>query len=463
MGPGAPDRPGEIYLSPSPQPASVPADPVTSGALTKAAWRLLPLLFCGYGIGYMDRVNVGFAALRMNQDLHFSATIYGLGAGLFFLSYAFCEVPSNLLLIRVGARRWIALIMMAWGGLAAGTMFVKTPAEFYCMRFLLGMAVGGFFPGAIFYLTRWFPRGHRGRVVSRFFFSGPIAAAVMGAVSGQLLSLQGTLGLAGWQWLFLAQGLPAVLLGVVVLMCMPDAPAEARWLTADEKGAIDRLLAADRAQTADPVGSNIRSVIASPLIRRLALCSALILGSNNALNLTAPLLLQGVTHWGATRVGLIMSGGWLLAALAMILNGQHSDRRRERYLHAVWPMLIYAAACLAMVIGRGPTLVVLCWAVCAVAGWAIQAVFWLIPSDEIHGRPAAIGFAAIGSVGMVGAFIGPYAWGLVKDSTGTYQGGLIGLAVAYSIAAAMLLSMRRVPRSKLLGPLAPHSDLRVRA
>jgi ACS family tartrate transporter-like MFS transporter len=447
-------------VSMNPEPA--PADSIASGALRKAAWRLLPLLFCGYGIAYMDRVNVGFAALRMNQDLHFSATVYGLGGGLFFLSYAICEIPSNLLLVRIGARRWIAQIMIAWGALAAGMMFVRTPAQFYCMRFLLGMAEAGFFPGVLFYLSQWFPREYRGRVVSRFFFAGPISAAVMGAVSGQLLALQGTWGLAGWQWLFLLQGLPAVFLGLVVLKYLRNSPADAPWLTEGERLSIDRRLAEDRAATANVVHGNFRSVIGSPLFRRLALSGLLIYGANYSLNLSAPLLLQSVTHWSATSVGLMMSISFVLGALAMLLNGQHSDRRRERYLHAVWPMLAYAAACLGMAVGQAPALVVLCYAVSVVAQWATQAVFWLVPSDETHGRSAAIGFAAVGTVGMFGAFLGPYAWGLAKDSTGTYQAGLVGLAVAYSIAAAILLSVRRDLRSRRFERDDPQLNSRVR-
>ena len=436
-------------------------DSVGRGALRKAAWRLLPLLFCGYGIAYMDRINVAFAALRMNQDLHFSATVYGLGAGLFFLSYALCEVPSNLLLVRIGARRWIAQIMIAWGLIAAGMMFVKTPAQFYGMRFLLGMAEGGYAPGVLYYLTQWFPRDYRGRVVSRFLVSGPISAAVMGAVSGQLLALQGTLGLAGWQWLFLVQGLPAVFLGIIVLKYLRDGPGEAQWLTAEERASIDRGLAQDRKTTADVLHGDVRSVINSPLVRRLALTSFLMYGSNFSLGLSGPLLVQDVTHWSPGKVGLTMSVFWVLAALVMLLNGQHSDRRRERYLHAEGPMVVYAAACLGLAVVRDPTVVVLIFGVSLMALWATQAVFWLIPSDETHGRPAAISFAAIGCVGMIGAFIGPYAWGFAKDYTGTYHTGLIAIAVAYSLAAANLLSVRRYLRLRAPGP--QHQPLGARA
>lgn len=223
-------------------------DDVGSTALRKAFWRLLPLLFLGYALAYVDRVNISFAALQMNKDLHFSATVYGLGGGLFFLSYACCEVPSNLLLLRFGARRWIARIMLTWGLIAAGMMFVKTPTQFYVMRLLLGAAEGGFFPGVVFYLTQWFPAAYRGRAISRFYFSSPISTAVMGAVAGPLLGLDGRLHLAGWQWLFLLEGVPAVLLAGVIFLCLADSPAEASWLTAAERDWLQNRLAQEASQ-----------------------------------------------------------------------------------------------------------------------------------------------------------------------------------------------------------------------
>jgi MFS transporter, ACS family, tartrate transporter len=204
-------------------------DAVGRSALRKAGLRLIPLFALGYGIAYMDRVNISFASLQMNRDLHFSASIYGLGAGLFFISYAACEIPSNLLLYRVGARRWFARIMFTWGLLAMGMMFVKTPVQFYVMRFLLGMAEAGFFPGVIFYLSQWFPPHMRARAISRFYISFPISTVLMGAMAGFLLDLQGKAGLAGWQWLFLIEGLPAVALSMVFLFFLPAGPATAKW------------------------------------------------------------------------------------------------------------------------------------------------------------------------------------------------------------------------------------------
>jgi MFS transporter, ACS family, tartrate transporter len=208
-----------------PMQSSLPAGDLTGkSALRKASLRLIPLLGLGYGIAVMDRINISFASLQMNRDLHFSATVYGFGAGLFFLSYAVCEVPSNLLLCRFGARRWLARIMLTWGLLAMGMMFVRTPVEFYVMRFLLGVAEAGFFPGVIFYLSEWFPTRMQARAISRFYIAFPLASTFMGAVASPLLRLQGRLGLAGWQWLFLLEGLPSVVFSVVILRYLPDSP-----------------------------------------------------------------------------------------------------------------------------------------------------------------------------------------------------------------------------------------------
>src|ERR1017187_1570155 len=220
-------------------------DKIGASALRKASVRLIPLIAIAYGVAYTDRVNISFAALQMNRDLHFSASNYGFGAGLFFLSYAACEIPSNLLLYRFGARRWIARIMFTWGFLAMGMMFVRTPREFYIVRFLLGMAEAGFFPGVIFYLSQWFPANVRARTVSRFYVALPLASVFMGGLAGVLLNLQGRLGLSGWQWLFLAEGLPAVILSVAFLVYLPNTPNEAKWLTTEERDWLLNQLRAD--------------------------------------------------------------------------------------------------------------------------------------------------------------------------------------------------------------------------
>jgi ACS family tartrate transporter-like MFS transporter len=423
-------------------------------AIRKATWRLLPLIGLGYGIAYMDRINISFASLQMNEDLHFSATVYGLGGGLFFLSYALLEVPSNLLLVRFGARRWIARIMLTWGVLAAGMMFVKTPTQFYTMRFLLGAAEAGFFPGVLFYLMQWFPSEHRGRAVSRFYIALPLSSAVMGAIAGSLLKLHGQAGLAGWQWLFLVEGIPAILLSAGILFLLPDTPAAASWLTSSERSWIANRLAADRMALGGSVDHNLARALLDPRVWQLGLCNVLIMGTNYAFILSAPAVLQGSTHWSATAVGLLMSATGVLGAVSMILTGWHSDRRRERHLHTVVPLLLIAGAFLAMGVSIAPSIVVPAYVVLFAGQMAVQAAFWLIPSDVLHGRSAAVGVAAIGSIGMVGAFIGPYAWGIARDVSGSYQTGLLWLVVPTLAAAAIVLAVRRAARS---GARVPHA------
>src|SRR5580658_1472754 len=223
-------------------------DAVGKSALRKAALRLIPVISVGYGLAYIDRLNLSFASLQMNRDLHFTASVYGFGAGLFFVGYALCEVPSNLLLLRFGAKRWLARIMFTWGLLAAATMFVRTPLEFNVLRFLLGMAEAGFFPGVLYYLTLWFPARVRARAVSRFYIALPLSSVVMGSLAGWLLGLGGKFGLAGWQWLFLVEGLPAVLFSFVILKMLPDGPANAAWLTQEEKAWLQNQLKTDSEQ-----------------------------------------------------------------------------------------------------------------------------------------------------------------------------------------------------------------------
>jgi ACS family tartrate transporter-like MFS transporter len=414
--------------------------------LKKISWRLLPLLGLGYGIAYMDRTNISYAALQMNQDLGFSATIYGLGGGLFFLSYALLEVPSNLMLMRFGARRWLARIMLTWGVLAAGMMLVKTPAQFYAMRFLLGAAEAGFFPGVVFFLMYWFPAYERGRAISRFYVALPLSMVVMGVVASALLNMHGHLRLAGWQWLFLVEGLPAVVLGVAFLALLPNRPAEAKWLTLAERSWIENRLAADRVAPGVSPDHGVLRALRDSRVVLLGVANVFVIGGNYAFSLSAPTLLIDATHLDATRASLLTAAAAALGAVGMIAAGWYSDRRRERHLHLIVYMLVLAGAYGAMWLSPPPWLFALSYAVSVVSFMATQAVYFSIPSDVLRGRSAAAGIAAIGSIGMVGSFIGPYAWGLSKDFTGTYRAGLLALAAAYLCATAIIVILRRNAR-----------------
>jgi ACS family tartrate transporter-like MFS transporter len=421
---------------------------VAGHALRKASLRLLPLLGLGYGIAYIDRANIGYAALQMSADLRFSATVYGLGGGLFFLSYALLEVPSNMMLVRFGARRWIARIMITWGLLAMAMMFVKTPLQFYVMRFLLGAAEAGFAPGVFYYLTRWFPAYERGRATSRFYVSLPLSMIVMGASAGALLNLQGILGLAGWQWLFLVEGMPAVLLGLAVLFLLPDGPAQAKWLTPSEKCWIEERLAADRSMPGVSADHGFLRALGDSRVLLLGLSNVCIMGGTYAFVLSAPAVLRSVTHLNATYVGFLIAAVAGLGAIAMIMAGWVSDRRRERHLHLVFFLLVQACTYVVMGLATAPVLFVAAYALSFIAQMSIQAVFWLIPGDVLQGKSAAAGLAAVGSIGMVGAFAGPYAWGVTLDHTGSYQAGLLALFVPYVVAALIIGVLRRNLRAE---------------
>lgn len=414
-------------------------DAMETAVLRKASWRILPLLGLGYGAAYMDRINIGFAALRMNADLHFSATVYGLGAGLFFLAYAAFEVPSNLLLARFGARRWMARIMLTWGLLASAMMFVRTPLEFYVMRFLLGLAEAGFFPGVIYYLTLWFPLAHRGRAISRFYVAWPLSSLVMGAVAGSLLGLNGTLGLAGWQWLFLIEGLPAIALSAVFLFALPDSPEGARWLSPTEKAWLAGRLAGDNPVFAD---HHMWRVLRQGPMLALGVANLLILGSFYAFNLSAPVYLAGATGLSAAKVGYVIAVSGLLGAISMLSAGWISDRTGERYWHMAIPLALMAGAFAVMSQTHAPGVVVGAFLAAAMCNAAVGAIFWTAPAPFLTPRSAALGLAAINCVGQTGSFFLPWAWGVARDRTGSFQAGLTALPVAFLIAAGLVLYLK---------------------
>lgn len=424
--------------------AGQPTPAIGRAALRKATWRLIPLIALGYGTAYMDRVNISFAALQMNRDLHFTATTYGLGAGLFFLSYAACEVPSNLLLCRFGAKRWLSRIMITWGVLAIAMMFVRTPLQFYVLRFLLGMAEAGFFPGVVFYLMQWFPPRMRARTISRFYVALPLSSVVMGALAGALLNLNGRLGLAGWQWLFLVEGLPAVLLSVAFWVWLPDGPADAKWLTVDERVWVLEQIRVDASSGGHT--HNVWRALRDPRVLQLGMVTFFMLGCAYAYTFSAPAILMRLTGWDPTRVGFLISLMSVLAAAGMILNALHSDRRGERYWHVAIPFLIIAAGYLVGGLSMSASLAVPALAAVVISHSSLQGALLSIAPTFLKGRTMAAGIAAINMIGMLGGFIGPYWMGIAKDLTGDYQHGLLTLTIPALAAAGMVLWMRRAAR-----------------
>jgi MFS transporter, ACS family, tartrate transporter len=438
------------------EPASVLDESLTSSdaaigasAMRKATLRLIPLIALGYGAAYMDRVNISFAALQMNRDLHFSATVYGFGAGLFFLSYAACEIPSNLLLYRFGARRWLARIMITWGMLAIAMLFVRTPLQFYTVRFLLGMAEAGFFPGVIFYLTLWFPPELRARAVSRFYISLPLSSVFMGLIAGALLNLDGHLGLRGWQWLFLVEGLPPILFGIAFFVFLPDGPAHANWLTEDERLWIIHHVTdapAEGARHSDSVGR----ALLDPRVWQIGLFMLFMLGSSYAYTFIAPDVIQRSTHLSTTIVGFIIAGLSLLGALGMLVNARHSDRTRERYWHIIPFCLFLALGFLLCGLSTRPLIVVPALGLLILAYNSMQGPLWALPANFLKGRSAVACIAAMNMIGMIGGFLGPYFIGFAKDLTGNYQSGLRLMSLPMLLATGIMLYLRRDARRRQL-------------
>lgn len=422
---------------------------IGASAQRKAAIRLLPIIAIGYGLAYMDRINISFASLRMNRDLHFSATVYGIGAGLFFIGYALCEVPSNLLLLRFGPRRWLARIMLTWGLLAAAMMFVRTPLEFYGVRLLLGISEAGFFPGVLYYLTLWFPAKMRARAVSRFYVALPLSTVVMGVLAGWLMGLQGTLGLAGWQWLFLLEGLPAALFSFVILSMLPDSPEKASWLSEDEKSWLLHQLKSDRtlARIGDKAGA-LRAML-SPKVWMIGFFFFSALTCNYGFYFSGPAILQSATGWSIGKIGLVMSSFGIFGAAGMLFGGSNSDRTGDRALHCIVPCCVMGGGYFVASYGGPGWLVLVALGVSFVAFMSLQAPALAIPTEFLAGRAAAAGIAAMNTITMFSGFVGPYWMGRMKDATGNYNIGLRGLVLpSLTAAAMMLLLVRSLARSR---------------
>lgn len=412
--------------------------------MRKVSWRVLPLLCAGYMCAYMDRVNISFAALQMNTDLGFSATVYGLGAGLFFLGYAIFEVPSSILLVKLGPRRCIAGIMIAWGSIATGMLFVRTPLQFYVLRFLLGVAEATFLPSVIFYLKLWFPNSYRGRAISRFFVAPSIAGVLIGVISGGLLSLDGDLGLRGWQWLFLLQGPPSLLVAFLSLKLLPDSPT-VPWLRDAERSWI----MSESMREADALGEaperSFLAALTHPVVLYLGVFGFLIMGASAALELSMPLVLQAETHFDPVSIGWIVSVANALAVCGILICGSWTDRRGERWsiLLASSPIVPVILLAMALSVGHAAlTIVAAYMAFKFVFSFTSSSSLMLAP-DLLHARTVAVGVAVLDTIAQVGAFVAPVAWGMAKDATGGYRTGLFGLAAVTLLATVIVYALAR--------------------
>jgi ACS family tartrate transporter-like MFS transporter len=409
-------------------------------ATRKAAIRLLPFLGLCYAANFLDRVNVGFAALTMNEELGFGPETYGFGAGIFFAGYLLFEVPSNLALQYFGARIWIARIMISWGLVAMGMSLVSGPHGLHLMRFLLGVAEAGFFPGIILYLTYWFPAQERARIVSLFMAAVPLATVIGAPLSGVLLGLDGVHGLKGWQWLFVIEGVPAVLLGLAALMVLDDGPATAKWLSAPERKALGTALAADERAARSQGYSGLFEAITRPHIFALALLYFLIVIGLYGIGFWMPQLIQSFGLPNLT-VGLLTAIPYLVASVAMVLCGWHSDRTGERRWHIALPLFVGAAAFAWSAYAFDLLAAMFALSIATAGIYAAIASFWSLPTAILTGTAAAAGLALINSIGNLGGFVGPTVVGAAKQATGSFSRALLFLALALALGGLLALML----------------------
>jgi MFS transporter, ACS family, tartrate transporter len=412
-------------------------DPAFGDAvLRKVAWRLIPLLGVLYFFAFLDRVNVGFAALTMNEDLGLSAAVFGVGAGIFFLGYVAFEVPSNVMLERFGARVWIARIMLSWGVLSAAMAFIEGPISFYIVRFLLGVAEAGFFPGIIYYLTCWFPSRQRARIIALFMVALPLSSVIGAPISTALLGIQ-ALGLRGWQWMFLLEAIPTILLGLVVLRFLPDRHADVKWLTDEEKKWLDQELANEHA--AHGSHTSLREALLLPRVWRHGLVYFCVLVGLYGFSFWLPQIIASLGSLTPLQVGIVTTIPYALACVALVAWGRHSDVTGERAWHVALPPA-FAALALAMSGWiNDPLFAFACLCLAAVGIYACLPAFWALASRGLQGAAAAGAIALINSIGNVGGFIGPTAIGFMKQRTGSYAMSLLLIAVCLAIGAAIVV------------------------
>ncbi|MET0271546.1 MAG: MFS transporter [Phenylobacterium sp.] len=410
--------------------------------LRKATLRLVPFLGLLFFVAYLDRVNVGFAALTMNRDIGLSAAAYGLGAGIFFIGYFFFEVPSNLILEKVGARRWIARIMITWGLLSASMALVQGPTSFYVVRFLLGVAEAGFFPGIILYLTYWFPGEQRGRIIAMFMMAIPISNIIGAPISTALLDVS-ILGLKGWQTMFLLEAAPAVILGFVVLFWLADRPAMARWLKPEERTILQDALDREAAVVDHQHLHGFAAALKSPRLWRFALVYFGVVMGNYGLGFWLPQIVKGFGGVSNQQTGLITAIPYLLAAIGMYLWGRHSDRTGERVWHFVLPTALGSAGFLAASQLGDPVAQFAALTVAAIGVTAAPPMFWALPTRFLRSAAAAGGIAMINSVGNLAGYLGPSVMGTLKERTGAYGAGLLALSVSLGLAALLAIEWRR--------------------
>ncbi len=415
--------------------------PITPLVYRKIAWRLLPFLFILYLVAYVDRVNVGFAKLQMSSDLGFSDMVYGFGSGVFFLGYFLFEVPSNVILHHVGAKVWISRILVSWGLISAGMMWVNSEFMFYAFRFLLGVGEAGFFPGIILYLTYWFPNALRAKTTTSFMTAIALAGIIGGPVSGYVMeTFDGIMQLRGWQWLFLLEGLPAVLLGVVTYFWLDDSPEKAAWLSSDEKYFLVQQLAydCDHPQT-NQTHETLKQAFTSRLVWLLALIYFCLALGLYGVSFWLPQIIHDLGQGGLIVTGLLSAVPYCLAILSMVIVARSSDAHQERRWHIASSAFIGSVGLVILVLFRGQAFMSIAALGIAASGiLSALSTFWTLPTAILSGRAAAGGIALINSIGNLGGYFGPFLLGWVKQTSGNLDAGLYVLAVGLLLAGVLV-------------------------
>ncbi|WP_431225799.1 4-hydroxyphenylacetate permease [Serratia sp. L9] len=425
--------------------------------INKLFRRLLVFLFILFVFSYLDRINIGFAGLTMGKDLGLTSTMFGLATTLFYVMYVICGIPSNIMLGIVGARRWIAIIMVIWGVASTATMFATGPNSLYVLRMLVGIAEAGFLPGLLLYLTYWFPAYYRARANALFMIAMPVTMALGSLASGYILSMDGLLDLKGWQWLFLLEGFPSVLLGAVVWFYLDDSPAKAKWLTDDDKACLQEMMEADKLSLVQPQGSTSYSALQqgslwrelfTPVIMLYTLAYFCLTNTLSALSVWTPLILQSFNQNSSNiAIGFLSAIPQVCTIIGMIWWSKRSDRKQERKLHTLLPYLFAAAGWMFTALSTHSMVQLLGIIMASTGAFAAMAIFWTTPDQSISLRARAIGIAVINATGMTGAALGPLLMGWLKDITGSFNAGIF-LVAGFLVLGALVIAFIPIKGSR---------------
>ncbi|MDY7578846.1 MFS transporter [Herbaspirillum sp. RTI4] len=407
---------------------------------TKITWRLMPILFLCYIASYLDRVNVGFAKLQMLNDLQFSEAVYGFGAGIFFIGYFIFEVPSNIILHRVGARIWIARIMLTWGIISGAMIFVNSAPMFYFMRFLLGVAEAGFFPGIILYLTYWFPANRRGKITALFMTAVPLSGVIGGPLSGWIMkALPGVAGLTGWQWMFIIEALPSIILGIVVIFYLQDRIADAKWLTAEEIKLLETNI---KAESSAEKEVSLGKMFANPRVWQCALIYFCFVMGLYGVGFWLPTIIKTTGVTDTFQIGLLSAIPYAITAVVMVFIGRSADRHRERRWHVAIPALVGSIGLiLSTIYDHNTGLAIVSLTLAAIGIITSLPLFWSLPTAFLGGTAAAAGIALINSLGNLAGFVSPFLIGTLKDMTGSTNSGMFVLAGSLVLGALLVISV----------------------